>query len=266
MSVSAHCKPNHGLVGVYCDTASAQRLAASLATELALPLLTAGALEAAPAGMYLHCDHDGIALCDIDLPASRVRTAFAADNRSPRTQGKQLLIKAIGGGLPRPSVLDATCGLGRDAALLHAFDFPLTLLERDPVLHAMLAHDLNAAEATPALIHADARDWLANADPAASPDVIYLDPMFAAGKGNAAVKKELQFLRDLLVEGDDGADLLALAEAVARYRVVVKRAAKAPPLAGRKPGFSVSGKAIRFDVYPLRAYPRGASNADITPS
>jgi 16S rRNA (guanine1516-N2)-methyltransferase len=54
-----------------------------------------------------------------------------------------------------------------------------------------------------------------------------------------------------LVEGDDGdADaLLMLALAVARQRVVVKRARHAPPLGSLQRAWTIEGKVLRFDVY-----------------
>ena len=53
------------------------------------------------------------------------------------------LIKALG--KPREetfTVLDATAGLGRDAALIAMAGFPVLLAERSPILHAMLADGL----------------------------------------------------------------------------------------------------------------------------
>src|SRR5690606_256222 len=98
------------------------------------------------------------------------------------------------------------------------------------------------------LVPVDACDYLADCD---AFDVIYLDPMFAAHDSRAQVKKELVWLRQLLGQGEAAEDarLLTLARGKARRRVVVKRAAKAPVLAGVAPTASLDGKAVRFDIY-----------------
>ena len=54
---------------------------------------------------------------------------------------------------------------------------------------------------------------------------------------------------------DDSADLLALALAQAKYRVVVKRSVSAEWLGGLKPSYSLTGKSTRFDVFALNKLP-----------
>ena len=85
-------------------------------------------------------------------------------------------------------------------------------------------------------------------------DVICLDPMFPTRSKSAAVKKGMALFQRLL-EGagsDDGGELLqwALEQDVAR--VVVKRPPRAPALAAGEPSHSISGKAVRYDVYVHR--------------
>ncbi len=90
------------------------------------------------------------------------------------------------------------------------------------------------------------------ADPAHKPDVVYLDPMFEHDdKQTAQVKKDMQAFRAVVGQDTDADDLLEKALACARCRVVVKRARKAAPLAGREPSYALTGKANRFDVYAL---------------
>ncbi|MGJ8687280.1 MAG: class I SAM-dependent methyltransferase, partial [Spongiibacteraceae bacterium] len=86
------------------------------------------------------------------------------------------------------------------------------------------------------------------------PDVVYLDPMFPMSKKTALVKKEMRLFHSLVGEDDGGEALLAVALQRATHRVVVKRPPKADYLAGRKPQLSVSGKAVRFDIYTLKAF------------
>ena len=70
-------------------------------------------------------------------------------------------------------------------------------------------------------------------------------------KQKAAVKKDMQAFRGVVGQDTDSDDLLGPALSAARCRVVVKRARKARPLAGRAPSYSITGKSNRFDVYAL---------------
>lgn len=150
-------------------------------------------------------------------------------------------------------VIDATAGLGRDAALLAMAGARVTLVETEPVLHSLLADGLARAEASLAsrmtLVFADSRSWLREHPGGA--DVVYLDPMFPERRKRAAVKKAQRWLQALApvwsVQGET--EMLEAACAAARKRVVVKRPVKAPFLAGEKPHHQISGKTVRFDVY-----------------
>lgn len=148
-----------------------------------------------------------------------------------------------------PTVVDATAGLCRDAAVLSWLGCSVTALERVPAL-AMLA-SVAARDARlpggPTVLLADAVAWLRNLPDADRPDVVCLDPMFEDA-GKAQVKKEMQVCRHLCAGDDEFDDLFAAARAAARERVVVKRHGKAAPLA---PGvsFAVPGERVRFDVY-----------------
>lgn len=82
----------------------------------------------------------------------------------------------------------------------------------------------------------------------ASPDVVYLDPMFPARSKSAAVKKKFQLLHRLESPCANEDVLMAAALAARPRKVVVKRPIKAPALAGVRPSYSLSGKAVRFDV------------------
>ena len=162
------------------------------------------------------------------------------------------LIKALG--KPREetfTVLDATAGLGRDAALIAMAGFPVLLAERSPILHAMLADGLRRAPAELAA----AMQLLPCADAGAHTlpplHAVYLDPMFPSRDKSAAVKKDLQWLQQLAAYPDQNeeAALLEWALGLDPHRVVVKRPGKAEPLAKRSPHHQIAGKAIRFDVY-----------------
>ncbi len=73
--------------------------------------------------------------------------------------------------------------------------------------------------------------------------------MFPAREKSAAVKKKFQLLQRLEKPCDDEAALLGAARAARPKKVVVKRPAKGPALAGSTPDYSISGKAIRYDCY-----------------
>lgn len=83
-----------------------------------------------------------------------------------------------------------------------------------------------------------------------------IDPMFPPRDKSAAVKKEMALLQWLLESEtgqSDAAQLLAWALEQDVARVVVKRPARAQPLAGAAPSHCLQGKAVRFDVYVRRS-------------
>ncbi|MBR3181084.1 MAG: class I SAM-dependent methyltransferase, partial [Eggerthellaceae bacterium] len=66
-----------------------------------------------------------------------------------------------------------------------------------------------------------------------------------------AVKKKLQLLQRLEQPCEDEQALLDAAFAAQPRKVIVKRPAKGPYLADRKPDYSLAGKAIRFDCFSI---------------
>lgn len=152
-------------------------------------------------------------------------------------------------------VLDTTCGLGRDSAVLAALGCEITATERHPALHALLADALRRERMKSmgwrgswvALHHANAQDWLLQkADTLPPFDAIYIDPMFNSPRRKAQPQRALQWLQELLGADEDPVALLTLARQRAR-RVVVKNHARAAPLAA--PDHQITGKAMRFDIY-----------------
>lgn len=179
----------------------------------------------------------------------------------------QLIAKAVGLQKTRQSlhVLDATAGLGQDAFVLASLGCRVTLFERSPVVHAILADGLARASINEQcaditsrmkLEEGDSLHWLQRCEPD-SVDVIYLDPMFPHRDKSALVKKEMQVFRQVVGDDDDSDALLEAALAVARYRVVVKRPRKAEPLNGPPVTTRVEGKSSRYDVYSIKALPTG---------
>jgi 16S rRNA (guanine1516-N2)-methyltransferase len=84
------------------------------------------------------------------------------------------------------------------------------------------------------------------------PDVVYLDPMFPARSKSAQVKKEMQVFHQLVGTDPDADQLLELARACAKKRVVVKRPRIAPELAAARPSYTLTGKSNRYDIYVAR--------------
>jgi 16S rRNA (guanine1516-N2)-methyltransferase len=173
----------------------------------------------------------------------------------------QMIAKAVGvqPGV-RPRVLDATAGLGRDGFVLASLGCSVTLIERQPLIAALLEDGLAraAADRDVGPIVAQMRLLTGNAielmkawqgEP---PQVIYLDPMFPHRDKSALVKKEMRLFRPFVGDDLDAPALLQAALALASHRVVVKRPRKAPIIAGGKPAYALEGKSSRYDIYPLK--------------
>lgn len=175
----------------------------------------------------------------------------------------QMVARAVGlKGALRPSVLDATAGLGRDAFVLAALGCEVTLLERQPVIAALLEDGLQRARQAGggevAEIVSRMRFFEADAIAAMTawdapiPQVIHLDPMFPHRDKSALVKKEMRLFRPLAGDDTDAPALLEAALGLASHRVVVKRARKAPAIEGRPPSAQIVGQSSRYDIYGLR--------------
>ena len=168
----------------------------------------------------------------------------------------------------KPSLIDATAGLGHDSLLMAYLGADVRLIERHPILFVLLEYTKAQAERDPflqsvmpriQLIYADSTDYLHGLKQRDEQvDVVYLDPMFPqrdqnhqAQKKQAQVKKQMQLLHMLLPEDgemDLGDELLHLASKIAK-RVIVKRPRHAVYLADQAPDHQWLGDACRFDAY-----------------
>ncbi|MBA3014799.1 MAG: class I SAM-dependent methyltransferase [Proteobacteria bacterium] len=176
---------------------------------------------------------------------------------------KQELGRAVGlKGNRCPTVVDATGGLARDAFVLASLGCRVTLIERSPVIAALVADGLTRANDDPVvgaiindrlrLLVGDSCSLLGEMVVEQRPEVVYLDPMYPHRTKSALVKKEMRILRLLVGDDPDAPKLLAAALACARERVVVKRPIKAEPITGPTPSMAIIGKTGRFDVYLIR--------------
>lgn len=239
-------------------TALAAKLALPLATDtLATPpthllILTGVRLElrelgpAAPGPVYV----------DFRVGAAAHRRQFGGGRRQP-------LARAVGlKGGATPRVLDVTAGLGQDAFVLAHLGCTVQLVERCPIIAALLRDGLQRAAEDPeigqwvaerlSLCPMDGRDYLRGLREDQRPEVIYLDPMYPHRRKTALAGKAMRLLRQLAGDDLDAPDLLAAALACARQRVVVKRPRLAPALDGPPPDAQIVSPNTRFDLYRAR--------------
>jgi len=253
-------------VSVVCAHPSLQAAAAELAAHLALPMARGEPqdgdlwliLEPVPEspGYRLELALQG---ADAPGPVSIDFVGGRVGHRRRTGEGrKQPLARAVGlkhGA--NPTVIDATGGLGRDAFVLATLGCDMRIVERSPLVAALLRNGLQraCADAETAaivarmqLIEGDARTGLANLPNADHPDVIYMDPMYPERRKSALVKKEMRVLRAVTHGDPDAAELLDVARATARQRVVVKRPGTAEPLRDDV-SMTIASENTRFDVY-----------------
>ncbi|WP_211286882.1 class I SAM-dependent methyltransferase [Paraferrimonas sedimenticola] len=172
----------------------------------------------------------------------------------------QAIAKAVG--LKKganPSVIDATAGLGRDAFVLASLGCKVTMVERHPVVAALLADGLKRAQSDAdigawvsermRLVHSQGPDYLVSG---AQADVVYLDPMYPHREKSAQVKKEMAIFQGLVGADLDSDALLAAAKQAALKRVVVKRPDYASPMAEQAPDSQIETKKNRFDLYIIQ--------------
>ncbi|WP_236757851.1 class I SAM-dependent methyltransferase [Aeromonas cavernicola] len=176
----------------------------------------------------------------------------------------QSIAKAVGlksGAIP--SVIDATAGLGRDAFVLASLGCDVTMIERNPIVAALLEDGLLRAQQDQEIgLWVKARMRLLKG-PAVDnllmlrdrPEVIYLDPMFPHKQKSALVKKEMRVFQSLVGSDQDADALLPAARKMATKRVVVKRPAYADWLNFQQPTMAIETKSNRFDVYVMTAIP-----------
>ncbi|UVE16726.1 class I SAM-dependent methyltransferase [Pseudomonas sp. LS44] len=234
--------------------------AASWGERLGLPL-------GGEAQFALQLGDAGLQLVDLGPQApGPVRVDFvegaAAHRRLYGGGSGQMIAKAVGvqAGI-RPRIVDATAGLGRDAFVLAGLGCQLTLIERQPIIAALLEDGLARAACSPEVAAIAARMQLLSGNAiermrgwqGPAPQVVYLDPMFPHRDKSALVKKEMRLFRPLVGDDLDAPALLAAALELASHRVVVKRPRKAPIIDGPKPGYSLEGKSSRYDIYPKKA-------------
>lgn len=162
----------------------------------------------------------------------------------------QAIVKACRPG-PGVHIMDVTAGWGKDAAILASFGAHVTLIERHPVMAALLQNSLALKDTESnsplaiSLIKADAMHYLSSLEH--WPDIIYMDPMHPERIKSALVKKKMQALQQLIGSDEDALALLTQAQQHVIKKVVVKWPSHLPPL--KPPNASFKGKTIRYDCF-----------------
>ena len=198
---------------------------------------------------------------------SDIRVDFASAALQYRKQHgggrNESIAKAIGiKGKEKLSVIDCTAGMGVDSFVMASVGAQVLMLERSPVIAALLedalyrlAQEQSELHEQLSVIQEDAANYLQKLSGDSSQDVvdvIYLDPMFPHKKKSALVKKEMQAFQILLGPDMDSEHLLNSAIQLKPKRIVVKRPIDAPELfnsESRAPTMAIRSKKHRFDVY-----------------
>ena len=197
--------------------------------------------------------------------------AGAAGIEEDLVEGKENLVAGKDAG-NFPLAIDATAGLGEDSLLLAACGFRVKMFEYNPIIAELLKDALDRASrderlaevvSRMELIRGNSIEYLNSLggtgplggglalmhaeEPIEKPDIILLDPMFPERRKSGMVKKKFQLLQQLESPAQDEEGLLAAAIKAGPRKIIIKRPAKAPYLAGIKPSYSLQGNVIRID-------------------
>ncbi|MDO4615885.1 MAG: class I SAM-dependent methyltransferase [Lachnospiraceae bacterium] len=231
-----------------------QKKSTALAEKLQISVVSETNLQE-ESGLFLKLGQDGLSLRQGKLEMRGDFVQMLPRLKQGRLQGEMLVKAAKLKNFPgTPVVLDATAGMGEDSMLLAAAGYEVFLFEKDPVIAALLEDALDRAAQDAVLqkivgrMHLQSGDSInAMQEGRVSADIVYLDPMFPARSKSGLIKKKFQLLQQLERPCADEEELLQAALAVHPKRIVIKRPAKGPYLAGRKPSYSIAGKAVRYD-------------------
>ena len=225
------------------------------------------------ADFLLHITTDKLELRKVEKnlkKPSKNTLAISVDFAEGKTQHRRLqgggkgqdIAKAVGlHKISEPRVLDLTAGMGGDAFVLASLGATVTMVERNPIVNALLKDALERAKLKDdaelqailsrlSLIKENSLDYLNQIDESDYPDVIYLDPMFPSRSKSAQVKKEMQFFHEIVGADLDSTEVFLLALNKAKKRIVVKRPRLAEKLVETiQPAFQITGKSTRYDVY-----------------
>lgn len=204
----------------------------------------------------------GLGLVDDDAPDL---SPLVLDFTAPRQLSKKDdLIKALGWEKGCRHVVDATGGLGRDAAAMAHYGFTVRVFERAPLMQR-LWDDALTRHTPPRLrfVAADAVAFLGAIVDDERPEVVYLDPMYPPqkqGQRKALQQRELRLIKAAVdadpehpaVTAADNLALFTAARFAATRRVVVKRPRWAAPIVDEQTvpvTHRYEGTSTHFDLY-----------------
>ncbi|MCL4119110.1 UNVERIFIED_CONTAM: hypothetical protein GTU68_003179 [Idotea baltica] len=240
-----------------------------LAVQTSLPL----ASPSISADFSLHITTDKLELRKVanhSKKPEKNNLAISVNFAEGKTQHRRLhgggkgqdIAKAVGlNKMSEPTILDLTAGMGGDAFVLATLGANITMVERNPIVHALLKDALDRVKLIVddelqeiinrlKLIKQNAADYLEQIRENDFPDVIYLDPMFPSRSKSAQVKKEMQFFHEIVGNDNDSEALFFLALHKAKKRIVVKRPRLADSISQtEKTAFEITGKSTRYDIY-----------------
>jgi 16S rRNA (guanine1516-N2)-methyltransferase len=254
------------------ETNASQLLAEDLLTkQVELSVISEGSLASSSApsleqfdyalyfdkGLLKLCQQNSDDIGDVWVDFAKGKSAYRQKHQG---KGKLPLSRACGiKQSHRPTIIDATAGLGQDAFVLAGLGCEVQCFEQQPILAALLADGiLRARNAEPWLVEIMERLKLIQGQAelllgSAKADIVYLDPMYphTQSRKHAKVKKGMQMFRLFPGTASNEKALLQAALKSATDRVVVKRPDWANPLEDLKPSFVIPGKNHRYDVYKV---------------
>ncbi|HAZ13487.1 MAG: hypothetical protein A2X86_13230 [Bdellovibrionales bacterium GWA2_49_15] len=168
------------------------------------------------------------------------------------------LKKALGRTVKKgDTVVDASCGTGKDSLLFLTWGLKVLAFERNPLMFLLLQMAWQSLvkkypEVAPnfELVFGDVRAG-ATRICEGKISALYFDPMFSEGrKGRRSLpRQEMVVFKELVGADYDQESVMASLLKLPLTRIVVKRPSKAPDFAGPLPLASFPGKSVRYDLF-----------------
>lgn len=209
----------------------------------------------------LNLTPQGLMVISADAKPWQIDFLNAARQYRRKHGGSETLVRACGIKKNHEplTIIDATAGYGKDGFVLACAGAKVILVERHPVMAALLENALKRFYESPIdsknidiqLCFSEAETFLKhhlNDFSSTLPDVIYWDPMHPVRQKSAQVKKDMAFLQRWIEPEIDPESLIALSLPYVKDRVVLKWPRKATPLK-LKSNFLYEEKTVRFEIF-----------------
>lgn len=204
---------------------------------------------------------EGLMVCALESKPLHIDFLSAARQYRRKHGGSETLVRACGIKKNHEplTIIDATAGYGKDGFVLACAGAKVIMVERHPVMAALLEDALKRFYQSPIdsknieiqLCFSDTETFLKhhlNDFLPTRPDVIYWDPMHPVRQKSAKVKKDMAFLQRWIEPEIDPESLIALSLPYVKDRVVLKWPRKATPLK-LKSNFLYEEKTVRFEIF-----------------